>query len=168
MAAASEDDALARECLAGNQDAWEALIAKYKRLVYSIPFRYGLPAEEAADVFQAVWADLYRDLRKIENAAALRGWLVTATARRCLLHKKRWLQTSGSALDPQLADYAPDPAALLHAAEKDLLVRAASVARNWCACCFLSSRRVRMKPSRGNWDWPKDQSGSSAAAVWKN
>ena len=119
------DEDLASECLAGNQAAWEALVAKYKRLVYSIPFRYGLPQEEAADVFQAVWADLYRDLRRIEHAAALRGWLVTATARRCLLHKTRRQQLSGGAIDPQLADPSPDPAALLQDAEKDLLVRQA-------------------------------------------
>ncbi len=120
------DEDLVRECLAGNQAAWEALVEKHKRLVYSIPFKYGLPPEEAADVFQTVWSDLYRDLGKIEKAAALRGWLVTATARRCLLQKKqRQRVLAGGTVDPELPDAAPDPAALQREAEKEERVRAA-------------------------------------------
>ena len=114
------DEDLVGECLAGNQIAWEALIEKYKRLVYSIPFKYGLPMDEAADVFQSVWADLFRDLGKMERAAALRGWLVTATARRSLLHKKRRHRVlSGGVLDPDLRDLSPDPAALHREAERE-------------------------------------------------
>ncbi len=120
------DEDLVRECLAGNQSAWEALVEKHKRLVYSIPFKYGLPPEEAADVFQIVWSDLYRDLRKIEKAAALRGWLVTATARRCLAQKKhRQRVMAGGTVDPELRDASPDPAALQREAEKEQQVHAA-------------------------------------------
>ncbi len=120
------DEDLVRECLQGNQAAWEALVEKYKRLVYSIPFKYGLPPEEAADVFQTVWCDLYRDLSKIENAAALPGWLVTATARRCLLHKNRRQKVmAGGVLDPQMRDPSPDPAALQREAEKEHGIRQA-------------------------------------------
>ena len=120
------DEDLVRECLAGNQTAWEALVEKHKRLVYSIPYKYGLPPEEAADVFQTVWSDLFRDLRKIEKAAALRGWLVTATARRCLLQKKhRQKVMAGGTVDPELPDTSPDPAALQHEAESAQQVREA-------------------------------------------
>jgi RNA polymerase sigma factor (sigma-70 family) len=120
------DEDLVRECLKGNQVAWEALVEKHKRLVYSIPFKYGLPPEEAADVFQTVWSDLYRDLGKIEKAAALRGWLVTATARRCLLQKKqRQKVMAGGTVDPELRDESPDPAALHREAEKQQRLREA-------------------------------------------
>ena len=118
------DEDLVRECLAGNEAAWAALIEKYKKLVYSMPAKYQLPPEEAADVFQHVWTDLYRDLPRLEKVAALRAWLITASARRCLLHKKRrqkTLQMEG--LDPSLADDKPNPAAIHAEAEREQTIR---------------------------------------------
>jgi RNA polymerase sigma factor (sigma-70 family) len=102
------DEDLVRQCRAGDQPAWAALVEKYKKLVYSIPARYQLPPEEAADVFQGVWLDLYRDLDRLERVAGLRAWLVTAAARRSMLHKKRRqrLMKSGD-VDPQIPDGAP-------------------------------------------------------------
>lgn len=87
--ATSPDEVLVRECRAGNQLAWAALVEKYQRLVYSMPARFRLPPEDAADIFQSVWADLHRDLHRLEQANAIRGWLITAATRRCLLAKKR-------------------------------------------------------------------------------
>lgn len=82
------DGELIEACLGGQQAAWEALIHKYKRLVYSIPFRYGAGAEDAADIFQAVCIELYAELPKLRNADSLRSWLMTVTAR-CSLKWKR-------------------------------------------------------------------------------
>jgi RNA polymerase sigma factor (sigma-70 family) len=120
------DDDLVRECLAGNERAWAALVEKYKRLVYSMPAKYQLPPEEAADVFQHVWTDLYRDLRRLERVEGLRAWLVTAAARRCLLHKRRRqkaLQMEG--LDPNIGDGKPDAAEIHAEAEREQRIREA-------------------------------------------
>ena len=87
------DSHLVRECLQGNNSAWAALIDKYKRLVSSIPAKYQLPPDDAADVFQQVWTDLYRDLGRLERVDGLRSWLITAAARRCLVSKKRRQRT---------------------------------------------------------------------------
>ncbi len=46
------DDRLIRACLNGNEQAWSALIDKYKNLIYSIPMKYGASPEDAADIFQ--------------------------------------------------------------------------------------------------------------------
>ena len=48
------DTRLVRECRNGNEEAWAALLDKYKNLIFSIPIKRGLPREEAADVFQRV------------------------------------------------------------------------------------------------------------------
>jgi hypothetical protein len=45
---------LVQECLRGKQEAWNELIDRYKNLIYSIPNKYGLSRDEAADIFQAV------------------------------------------------------------------------------------------------------------------
>jgi RNA polymerase sigma factor (sigma-70 family) len=111
--ATSPDEELVRECRAGNQAAWAALVEKYQRLVYSMPARFRLPPEDAADIFQSVWADLHRDLPRLEQANAIRGWLITAATRRCLLVKKRRQKMlNHGGLDPDLAGVTDDVASI--------------------------------------------------------
>jgi len=71
------DEELVFECLQGNEGAWAALVEKYRNLVYSVPVKYRMPPEDAADVFQAVWTDLFAELPRLRNAGALRSWLAT-------------------------------------------------------------------------------------------
>jgi RNA polymerase sigma factor (sigma-70 family) len=75
------DAALVLACRKGDAAAWEALINRYQRLVYSIPRRSGLSEELAADVFQQVFTILYEKLALIEQPDRISAWLVT-TARR--------------------------------------------------------------------------------------
>lgn len=82
------DDRLVRECCEGNQDAWSALIEKYKNLIFSIPLKFGLPREDAADVFQAVCVELLTGLPKLREPKALPKWLMQTTYHQCLRLKK--------------------------------------------------------------------------------
>ena len=59
------DRRLVSECLQGNDEAWSALIDKYKRLIYSIPVKYGFSPDEATDIFQAVCLELLSELPKL-------------------------------------------------------------------------------------------------------
>lgn len=120
------DDRLVRECLDGNNSAWAALIEKYKRLVASIPVKYQLSPEDAADVFQQVWTDLYRDLGRLQRVEGLRSWLITAAARRCLLAKKRQHRTVPIGdVEHDLTDSRPDAAAIHAEAEREQKIREA-------------------------------------------
>ena len=83
------DERLVRACLKGNQQAWSALIAKYKNLIYSIPVKYGASPEDAADIFQAVCIDLFNDLPRLRNIAGLRRWIMTVAAHQSFHWKKR-------------------------------------------------------------------------------
>jgi DNA-directed RNA polymerase specialized sigma24 family protein len=69
------DDRLVAECLKGNQQAWSALVDKYKNLIFSIPVKLGLH-EDAADIFQAVCLDLLTDLPRLRKPRALPKWLM--------------------------------------------------------------------------------------------
>jgi len=86
------DKRLVRACLDGNEDAWAALIDKYKRLIYSIPVRYGASPEDAADIFQFVCLELFSHLPQLRKTAALRGWIVTVTAHQSFHWKRRHLK----------------------------------------------------------------------------
>jgi RNA polymerase sigma factor (sigma-70 family) len=84
----SSDERLVRECLEGSQEAWSTLIRKYKRLIYSIPFRYGATPDDAADIFQAVCIELLSDLASVRKIESLRSWIISVT-----IHKSyRWKQ----------------------------------------------------------------------------
>lgn len=71
------DECLVRECLAGNEDAWTALIEKYKHLIFAVPIRGGANPQDAADIFQAVCLELFAELPKLRRIESLRGWLLT-------------------------------------------------------------------------------------------
>ncbi len=74
--AAWNDTKLVKACLSGDEEAWSLLIDKYKALIYSIPVKYGLSREEAADVFQATCTELLVRLPDLREPRALPKWLM--------------------------------------------------------------------------------------------
>jgi RNA polymerase sigma factor (sigma-70 family) len=80
------DTRLVRECVRGDDQAWAALLEKYKNLIFSIPVKQGIPREDAADVFQRVCLLLMAELPHLREAKALPMWLIRVTSHECL----RW------------------------------------------------------------------------------
>jgi len=76
------DNALIERCIRGDQEAWRELVNRYQRLVHSIARLLCPRGEDASDVFQQVWFELYQQLRQLRNVEALPGWLSTVTRRR--------------------------------------------------------------------------------------
>lgn len=83
------DPALIAACLDGRKEAWDSLVERYGRLVYSIPRRYGLSEADADDVFQNVFLTLYRSLPKLRDQTRLSAWLITTAHRECWRIGKR-------------------------------------------------------------------------------
>ena len=75
------DEVLVRDCLRGDSAAWETLVLRYQRLIYSIPRRAGLSEDLSSEVFQHVFATLVEQLPSIQQPDRIKAWLVT-TARR--------------------------------------------------------------------------------------
>jgi RNA polymerase sigma factor (sigma-70 family) len=83
------DTRLVKECLAGKEEAWSLLIDKYKALIYSIPVKYGLPPQEAADVFQATCTELLVRLPELREPRALPKWLMQVAHHESYRSKKQ-------------------------------------------------------------------------------
>src|SRR5262249_14699729 len=64
-------------------------MSKYKRLIYSIPIKYGAQPEDAADIFQAVCTALIAELPRLRRHEALRPWLIRVTRHKTLQWKLR-------------------------------------------------------------------------------
>jgi RNA polymerase sigma factor (sigma-70 family) len=84
------DPELITACLDGDGDAWEALVNRYRRLIYSIPFKWGLQREEAMEVFQAVWLDCFQELHLLRDVDRLQAWLVRIAVRKCYRIKEKY------------------------------------------------------------------------------
>jgi len=101
-----------RACLDGDRGAWEALVRRYGRLVYGIATRSGLSSDEAEDVHQIVFVQVYRGLGLLDHPAAIRSWVATIARREAW----RAARDRRRALDPQARDVDPgDAATILHA-----------------------------------------------------
>lgn len=102
--AAWSDTRLVRECLAGKEEAWSLLIDKYKALIYSIPVKYGLPQQEAADVFQATCAELLARLPELREPRALPKWLMQVAHHESYRCKRQGQRMVSRDADPDLVE----------------------------------------------------------------
>lgn len=83
----SSDERLIGRCLQGDQEAWSALIDKYKNLIYSIPVKLGMH-QDAADIFQSVCVDLLSELPRLREHRALPKWLMQTCYHKCLRYQR--------------------------------------------------------------------------------
>ncbi|HEX8708779.1 MAG TPA: sigma-70 family RNA polymerase sigma factor [Pyrinomonadaceae bacterium] len=127
------DRDLVLACRRGDEAAWEALVQRYQRLIYTIPRRAGLNEDFAAEVFQEVFATLFEKLDEIENPEKLKAWMVTTARRkswRLLSREKRAEGVKSSDEEGEmetgmLPDNVPLPDEQLIRLEEQHLVRAA-------------------------------------------
>ena len=71
------DAELVKLCRKGDETAWNALVDRYQRLVFTIPRRAGLSEAQSSDVFQEVFLTLFEKLDEIQQPEKVRSWLVT-------------------------------------------------------------------------------------------
>jgi RNA polymerase sigma factor (sigma-70 family) len=83
----SSDEQLIGRCLKGDQEAWSALIDKYKNLIYSIPIKLGMH-QDAGDIFQSVCVDLLSELPRLREHRALPKWLMQTCYHKCLRYQR--------------------------------------------------------------------------------
>ena len=99
------DPELVALCLKGDGQGWEALIMRYRRLIYSVPVRFGFTAADASDVFQAVCVKLLEHLSEVRDDRKISGWLITTTMRQCLhlkaLKTRETTAESGDTREPE-------------------------------------------------------------------
>ncbi|MFY1638020.1 RNA polymerase sigma factor [Solwaraspora sp. WMMB335] len=133
----SQDDEVAElvhAAAGGDRAAWEALVARYARLVWAVARGYRLDDADAADVSQATWLRLVENLGRLRNPASVGSWLAT-TARRealALLRARREAPLPDSATPEPTDDTQPEPWQRLVAEETD--------AELWQAFRRLSAR----------------------------
>ncbi len=84
----SDRDLILR-CRQGSAGAWHQVLNRYERLVYSIPLRYGLSRDDAADVAQITFTILLQSLDTLPDNSRLGAWLATVARRHTWRFMKR-------------------------------------------------------------------------------
>lgn len=101
----ADDARLLADCLAGDEDAWAALVERYSRLIYSIALRSGLNDDDAADTVQRVFTIVLRRLESLEQVERFSSWLIT------IAHRESWRVARSDCGTPLREDHDPvDPA----------------------------------------------------------
>jgi RNA polymerase sigma factor (sigma-70 family) len=110
----SDTDLLAASA-AGDQGAWDDLVARYGSLIWAIARGYRLEVGETDDAVQNTWLRLVEHLGRISEPEHLGGWLATTARRECLqlLRRRRRI---GYPSDLAAEADPPDPAPALDAA----------------------------------------------------
>ena len=127
---------LVRQCMAGDQQAWQQLVVSQHRRIYAICYRFtGSPAD-AEDLTQDVFLKLYRNLASFDTQkGSFQTWITTLARNLLVDHFRRTRldratdsldvslsgEDDGATLGDRLAD--PRPSQETHAAGLELKVR---------------------------------------------
>jgi RNA polymerase sigma factor (sigma-70 family) len=126
------DPHLVQQCLSGNERAWTALIDKYKRLIYSVPIRWGFSQADAGDIFQSVVAELLSHLPELREPKAVSGWLLQVASHKCRQWKQQQARESLSGENQAAVEVitasGPTPEAIYHDAMREQVLREALIA----------------------------------------
>ena len=116
---------LVRAAAAGDRRAWDELVDRYSRLLWSIAIAYRLGRADAADVVQTVWLRLVENLERLHDPDRVAAWLATTARRECqraLAQGRRMLPTDDDRrLEPR-DTLLPTPEAVALASERDRLL----------------------------------------------
>lgn len=70
-----EDSILVRQCLDGNQKAFEELVDRYQRPVFNLAFRFTSDKEDAEDIAQTVFVKAFEKLKSFDPKYKFFSWL---------------------------------------------------------------------------------------------
>ena len=76
-----EDMELLLRCRQGDAAAWNRLLDKYERLIYSIGLNHGLSVEDAADIVQLTFTYFLENVDSLRDDSNIGGWLATVARR---------------------------------------------------------------------------------------
>lgn len=100
----TDERALILKAKSGDAFAFEMLVHRYDRQVFSMAANYVSNAEDAKDIYQEVFLRVYRALPKFEFRSEFSTWLFRITTNVCLTHRARRRKQAYSPLGTGEAD----------------------------------------------------------------
>src|SRR6188508_243911 len=82
----SDIDALIERCLAGNQEAWAAIVQQHRRKVFNIAYKFVGRHDEAEDLTQEIFLRIFKALHTFDRRANFQTWLISISRNLCIDH----------------------------------------------------------------------------------
>lgn len=115
------DYLLMQKCLNGDEQAWQTLIDKYQRLVFSIALHYG-GSDKAVAIFESIWLTSLESLGTFEPDISFVSWLTVLSLRAALGTRTQDAQVEQSSYLAVGASLQIDPE-ILRKIEQEQIVR---------------------------------------------
>jgi RNA polymerase sigma factor (sigma-70 family) len=133
---AAEDEAIIREVLAGNVDAFAKLERKYRRIISYLIRKMIRNEEDVADLTQETFVNAYNALPRFKFEYPFSRWIYKIASNRCIDHlrRKRFqavsldqpiLTKDGGEITMEPPDTRPEPDDLLLAKERGEMLKRA-------------------------------------------
>jgi RNA polymerase sigma factor (sigma-70 family) len=125
---APSDAELIERCLGKENAAWELVVARYKRKVFHIAYKFTGKHDEAEDLQQEIFLKVFRSLEKFHRDADFSTWLSSVARNYCIDHYRASKREKEVLVEDALAyDLAPassgNPYRALEAKDRSGLVR---------------------------------------------
>ena len=122
----ASDYELVQSASAGDENAFEELVSRYKNLVYSVILRMVTDAEDANDLAQEVFIKVYRNLDKYSPEFKFSTWVMRIATNTVIdfRRKKKQAFVSIEDMETELPDIATPENTYLETEEKEILQKA--------------------------------------------
>ena len=117
-AAGTAERGLVEQCRAGDPQAFARLVALHEGMVFNLSTRLLGDAEEAKDVSQDVFLQVYRTLGRFEARSTLKTWIYRIVVNQCHNRRRFWSRRAKERSRP-LADLTSAEEAALAASRPD-------------------------------------------------
>ncbi len=116
----AEDVALIERCLRREQSAWEEIVARYRRKVFHIAYKFTGKHDEAEDLSQEIFLKVFRSLDKFNRDADFSTWLSSVARNYCIDHYRAMRREKEVVVEDLVAmDLAPAASGNPHRALED-------------------------------------------------
>ncbi len=108
LSAPASDAEIIALCLRGEASAWEAIVARFRRRVFHIAYKFTGRHDEAEDLTQEIFLKLFKSLDKFRRDADFSTWLSSVARHYCIDHYRARKREREVLVDDLLAfDRAP-------------------------------------------------------------
>jgi len=106
------DSELIVQAQRGNMNAFEELVQRYDKRVFTIAAGYVRSADDAKDIYQEVFLRVYKGLSKFELRSEFSTWLYRITTNVCLSYRSNGKRHTHKSLDEYAGEEDGQPHAL--------------------------------------------------------
>jgi len=96
-----------RAAQAGDRDAFDALITRYKDVVYAVAYRFARDPDLALDLAQDVFIRAYRGIKSFRGRSSFSTWLYRIAMNTCIDYTRKYSRSVASLSVPEeVAEFA--------------------------------------------------------------